>query len=108
MHWNPYGTGVDIEVLFVADCPHVERAIDRVHEALATAGVAGSVHTRRIDTAEDATRSGMRGSPSILINGRDPFAGADGDGSVSCRLYRSAEGVDGAPSVDALVEALTS
>jgi hypothetical protein len=108
VHWNLYGSSVDIEVLFVADCPHVERAVERAHEALTAAGVAGAVRTRRIDSTEDAAASRMRGSPTILIDGRDHFVGPAGDGSLSCRLYRSAEGFDGAPTVEAIVEAITA
>lgn len=45
----------------------------------------------------------MTGSPTVLINGADPFAVAGAAPSVSCRLYRDADArTDGAPSVEAL------
>ncbi|WP_324618442.1 organomercurial lyase [Streptomyces sp. XY413] len=45
----------------------------------------------------------MTGSPTLLLDGIDPFAVAGAPASVSCRLYRDA---DGAPSIRALRQAL--
>ena len=95
-----------IEVLVVADCPHRAIALERVHEALR--------HTDRSDVAvierevADVHEAGMRGSPTILFDGRDPFASDQTEPSLSCRLYLSADRVEGAPSVAALVEILAS
>jgi hypothetical protein len=50
----------------------------------------------------------MIGSPTILVDGADLFAVEPAEPSVSCRLYPSKEGVDGVPTVDALIDALTS
>jgi hypothetical protein len=45
----------------------------------------------------------MHGSPTLLIDGRDPFAQPGAQASVSCRLYRGADGrASGAPSVTEL------
>jgi hypothetical protein len=45
----------------------------------------------------------MHRSPTLLIDGVDPFAAPGRPPSRSCRLYRDAEGhADGAPPVDAL------
>ena len=50
----------------------------------------------------------LRQSPTLLIDGADPFAGPDTRASMSCRLYRDAAGriAGGAPSVEALRQAL--
>jgi hypothetical protein len=63
---------------------------------------------RRVIVDEaDAARFGMHGSPTLLIDGVDPFAELGAPTSVSCRIYRSAEGrMEGAPSVAVLHEAL--
>src|SRR4051794_14140426 len=48
-------------------------------------------------------RRGMTGSPTLLIDGTDPFARPGSEPSLSCRLYPSENGrVEGAPSVDDL------
>ena len=57
------------------------------------------------DQAE-ATGLGMAGSPTILVNGRDPFA-QGAEPSLSCRLYCGGDGPpDGAPSVEDLIKVL--
>jgi hypothetical protein len=65
------------------------------------------VERRVAGTAAQAEEYGMRGSPTVLIDGRDPFAGPGDGASLSCRLYRDEQGrVQGAPSTGQLRAAL--
>ncbi|MEU3552403.1 hypothetical protein [Streptomyces longwoodensis] len=57
------------------------------------------------DQAE-AERSGFTGSPTILMNGRDPFAEPGAVPSLACRIYRTPTGPAGAPGLDQLRQAL--
>ena len=51
----------------------------------------------------------MRGSPTLLIDGTDPFGGPGQPPSLSCRLYGDEAGrPGGAPSVRALRQALAA
>lgn len=94
-------------MLTVPGCPHRAEAIARVHDAVTAAGRGGVVMTERvIATVEEAAAAGMRGSPTVLVDGHVPFASGSEGPSVSCRLYRSAAGVEGAPAIDTLVDAL--
>lgn len=98
---------VNVDVLYVPECPNVELARQRLTEAAARASVQLVVRERVVADADGAAELGMRGSPTILVEGRD-VAGASGlEPSVSCRLYPAASGIEGAPSVDELVAALT-
>jgi hypothetical protein len=66
-----------------------------------------SVRHQVIAGEDEAARRGMHGSPTILVDGTDPFAGPGQLASVSCRLYRDHDGhVDGAPSVSQLRQAI--
>ncbi|SNT59553.1 Alkylmercury lyase [Actinacidiphila glaucinigra] len=57
----------------------------------------------------EAARWGMTGSPTVLLDGIDPFAVAGAAPSVSCRLYLGEDGTrDGAPSVASLREVLAA
>lgn len=94
-----------IDLLHVADCPNLVVARERIDLALDRSGLATVVHEVLIDSPEAAERAGMSGSPTILVDGVDPFGGAEP--SLACRLYRSGDVVEGAPPVDALVEALS-
>ncbi|MEV6120207.1 hypothetical protein AB0M23_06725 [Streptomyces sp. NPDC052077] len=53
-----------------------------------------------------AERSAFAGSPTILIDGRDPFAEPGTTPSLSCRIYRTPQGPAGAPGPDQLRRAL--
>jgi hypothetical protein len=96
--WNPYRTGVEIDLLYVPDCPHRIKARHTVEQALAGAGRTAVVRERCVGSVEEAERLGMRGSPTILIDGRDAFAGGDGFAAWSCRLS--------VPTVNELTETL--
>ena len=57
-------------------------------------------------SAEEAEAVGFRGSPTVLVNGRDPFAESDVPGGLSCRVFGTEAGPAGAPTVEQLVEVL--
>lgn len=98
---------VRIDVLQVTDCPHLAPTVVRLREALDDTGLSASITEQLIDNEVDARRLGMRGSPTVLIDGEDPFGSSAEVGSVSCRLYVVGDGLDGAPSVAQLIGALT-
>ncbi|WP_053207495.1 hypothetical protein [Jiangella muralis] len=96
---------IRFEVLHVPDCPNLAPMLDRLHEV-----TAAPVRTREITTDADAAAFGMAGSPTLLINGVDPFrAPGDCGCAVACRLYRDHEGrVVPAPSVGQLRRAIAT
>lgn len=98
---------MEIQILHVPDCPNLALARARLEKALEHCGTAPSLQEMAVNTADEAGRVGMRGSPTILVDGRDPFDTSDGT-SLSCRLYATPAGIDGAPSVDQLVAVLSS
>ena len=94
-----------ITVLTVADCPNARPALERVTAALD--GRQAQVELVEVVDERDAVRLGMSGSPTILIDGTDPFAPPVAAPSLSCRLYRDAAGtVSGVPDESALRRAL--
>jgi hypothetical protein len=64
------------------------------------------VEHREVTTAEQAEATGFRGSPTVLVNGRDPFADAAIPTSLSCRVYQTEAGLVGAPTVEQLLAVL--
>jgi hypothetical protein len=100
---------MDIEVLTVPDCPHRAEAMARLRVALSATSTEGAVVSERVIATEaQAAAAGMNGSPTILVDGVDLFGVEVAEPSVSCRLYPSQAGIEGAPTVDALIEALTN
>jgi hypothetical protein len=99
---------MQVEVLTVPDCPNGPVARQRLAEALAGRDDV-TVEPRVIRTPAEAARYGMHGSPTILIDGHDPFAAPGTPASLSCRLYRDADGrAQGAPSAEQLREVLVA
>ncbi|MBD0670123.1 alkylmercury lyase family protein [Streptomyces sp. CBMA156] len=94
-----------ITVLTVADCPNARPALE-----LATAALDGrEAEVELVEVADEAeaTRLGMCGSPTILIDGTDPFPPPGAAPSLSCRLYWRADGtMSGLPEETALRLAL--
>lgn len=70
------------------------------------ARVSAMVTTTVIDTDEQALARGFTGSPTFLINGRDPFAEPGAAIAVACRSYRTPVGLAGVPPFAELREAL--
>jgi hypothetical protein len=96
---------LSLEVLHVPDCPNLAPLLERLHQVTDLA-----VATREISTNQEAAATGMAGSPTLLINGTDPF-GAPGqcDCGLSCRLYRDQGGrIVPAPSVKQLRHAIAA
>jgi hypothetical protein len=97
---------MQIDLLYVPDCPNREAARNLVERALAGTQRVATVREREVDSPEDARQLGMRGSPTILIDGADPFADPSQPGGLACRLYHNEAGVGGVPTLRQLVEAL--
>lgn len=95
-----------VEILHVRDCPNVVLVRERLEQALDVAGAVATIRESVVVTAEDAARLGMRGSPTILVDGVDPFADLGTPPSLSCRLFDDAGSIAGAPAVGELVAAL--
>ncbi len=101
--------GVDITLLYFDGCPNWRDADEHLKWALAAAGEGDVVMRRQVvDTVEEAERVGFLGSPTVLIDGRDPFAAPGVAPGLSCRVYRTETGVAGSPTVAQLRDAITA
>ncbi|WP_411152441.1 DsbA family protein [Streptomyces sp. A30] len=112
--FGAYGAAVrddgdmEIEVLLVDNCAHEKAAVAVLRRALDDAGLKKAAFTTRViaDQAE-AERAGFTGSPTFLIDGRDPFADPDRPPGLACRMYRTADGgLAGVPDAAELRHAL--
>ena len=95
-----------VTLLYFPGCPNWRTADANLRAALEEAGTDVAVHRRVVDTVEEAERQGFLGSPTVLIDGRDPFAEPGAIPGLSCRVYRTDAGVAGAPTVAQLRAAL--
>ena len=95
-----------VELLWFSGCPNWEETDARLRQAVPLAGVDADVLLVEVATDEDAQRLRFRGSPTVLVDGRDPFATDSAPVGLSCRVFRTPEGLRGAPTIDQLVEVL--
>ena len=105
--WVHY-RGMDVEVRYVQDCPNLSTTRERLRKALDAVGRDDvEVRLRLVGSAQDAIELGFVGSPTVVVDGSDPLAAPDAAVGMSCRLYRTATGLSGAPTVEQLTAALT-
>ena len=97
---------MDIRLQYFDDCPNWRIAEARLSAALTRLEDPTGVVLEKVDTPEAAERARFRGSPTILIDGNDPFADPDAPIGLSCRIYRSSHGIEPAPTVDQLTSVL--
>lgn len=99
--------GVDLELLVTPGCPHQEPAATLLRTALDDVGLTtAQFATTVITTAEEATRLGFIGSPTIRVNGRDLFAVPGVQPALACRIYSGPTGPTGTPPLRDLRQAL--
>ena len=97
---------MQLTILAVPGCPNAPVLGDRLAAVLDGRGGVWVSHQVISDEGE-AARWDMHGSPTLLIDGADPFAEPGQPPSLSCRLYRNENGqLSGAPSVGQLRQAI--
>jgi hypothetical protein len=94
----------DVVLVHLDDCPHWRTADSRVKEAMYRAGLDPASLRHRSVASENAPAD-HPGSPTILVDGRDPFPTAVAAGPT-CRRFATETGPDGAPTVAQLVNVL--
>jgi hypothetical protein len=98
---------LDVELLLVPDCPHASAAQALLRSALdATGLVTTPIRISVIDSEGEAADRGFLGSPTIRINGIDPFAEPGRPIGMACRIYPGPAGASGLPAAAELRKAL--
>ncbi len=94
---------MNVTLLYFDGCPNWQAADERLQILADEFGV--TIGHRRV-TPDEVERIGFRGSPTILLDGHDPFAGGDEPFGLSCRIYQTPDGRKGVPTLEQLREAL--
>ena len=88
-------------------CPNWLQTEALLHEALTIAGRDDvRVERQRVETVSAAVREGFIGSPTVLIDGIDPFAVPGAQPGLACRVYSTPGGLSGSPTLDQLLQVL--
>ncbi len=100
-------TSMKVELLVVTDCPNEKPAGVLLRSALDDIGLSHlEFATTVIDTPQAAYERNFVGSPTILINGTDPFLDPNQAPALACRVYNTTEGLAGIPDLRDLRRAL--
>ena len=97
---------VRVELLYFAGCPNWEVAASDLAALQAEMGFA--LEFSEMDSQETAVARNFRGSPTVLVNGVDPFEDPAGEVGLSCRIYDTPAGRAGSPARDHLRAAVAS
>ena len=96
-----------IEFFYLDGCPNSASAEQRLQTALRRVGRGDVVVDRiQVEGPEHAERLGFIGSPTIRLDGRDPFTTGTEKVGFACRVYTTPEGLSGSPTVAQLMEVL--
>jgi hypothetical protein len=98
---------MDVRLLVIENCPHAGTAAALLRRALDDVGLSRvPFRTETVTNQEVAADLHFLGSPTVLINGKDPFDEPGRQPALACRVYRSAQGLLGLPELDSLRKAL--
>ncbi len=96
-----------IALLYSDGCPTYRTAQKDLLRVLAEEGIEAEVELVAVNTDEEARRLGFPGSPTMRVDGRDPFP-ARGEEGLGCRHYATPEGIKGSPTAGMIRAALVS
>ncbi|MDA8262842.1 MAG: thioredoxin family protein [Actinomycetota bacterium] len=97
---------MNVNVLHVDGCPSLDPLLKALNALIGDRDDV-AVSTTLVSSNQEAARLGFHGSPTILIDGHDPFPWPNGRIGLSCRVYMDASGkMAGAPSREMLAAAL--
>ena len=96
------------ELLYLDECPNWRSTEALINKALRLVNRSDvSVVRRRVETDEQAVQLGFVGSPTVLVDGRDPFSTGGESVGLACRVFSDSEGLKVVPSLEQLVEVLS-
>ena len=96
---------MEVTLQYFDCCPNWETT-DRHLATLASEGMEATIAYELIQSYDMAVERGFGGSPTVLIDGVDPFASHNHGVGLTCRLYQTESGLAGSPTLAQLREAI--
>lgn len=95
-----------ITLQYFDGCPNWKTTDAHLTTLISDRGLDNTLDYQLIDTPEAAVEHQFRGSPTVLIDGVDPFAEDDTPVGLACRIYATDHGPAGSPTLHQLEEAI--
>jgi hypothetical protein len=97
---------MDITLQYFDDCPNWKITDRHLNTLIDEHSPDARVCYQPIDKPEAAAEHCFRGSPTVLIDGIDPFAEPNTPVGLSCRVYITENGPAGSPTFHQLEQAI--
>lgn len=94
-----------IVLQYFSGCPNWQTTKQHL-ETLISEGLAATLEYERIDSHAQVVEKGFAGSPTVLVDGIDPFADRASTVGLTCRIYQTENGPAGTPTLKQLRTAL--
>ena len=88
---------MEVSLLYFDGCPNHHATMTLLEALLEEVGWDGSIQLVNVDSPEKAHDLGFRGSPTVLIDGVDPFLDHEAPVGLSCRIYATGSEYRGTP-----------
>ncbi|NLH08520.1 MAG: hypothetical protein GX484_13060 [Chloroflexi bacterium] len=82
---------VQVDIVYTADCTSWEKTAHLVNQVMTDLGLEGEFIYWLCESEEQAWEWDFVGSPTVLIDGKDPFRSPDDEPGLKLRTYFSAE-----------------
>ena len=99
---------MEITLQYFDGCPNWNTTDAHLRKLISNRQVDVTVEYQLINTVQEAETHQFHGSPTVLINGVDPFAEAEAPIGLACRIYQTEGGLAGSPSIKQLEDAITA
>ena len=96
---------MDVRLQYFDGCPNWQVLDERLKTLADELDV--TVTYEMVETVEAAQERGFRGSPTLLVEARDPFGAQGGEFGLTCRVYATPGGPAGSPTLEQLREVLS-
>jgi len=93
---------MEITLQYFNGCPNWMTIDQHLKAVFDEPALDATVSYQLIDTPDAAAEYGFRGSPTVLIDGVDPFADPDDPVGLACRVYVTEDGLAGSPTLEQL------
>jgi len=97
---------MEIELFYFDGCPAWQNGLQNLKAALKAEGLVARICLVKVKDDAEATRLNFLGSPSFRADGLDLWPEERERYNLSCRVYPTPQGLDGAPTVEMLREKL--
>ncbi|MHB1119632.1 MAG: DF family (seleno)protein [Bellilinea sp.] len=91
-----------IDLLYFEGCPSYKNALAVLETVIASGSLAVTVKLTEVRSESEAEKWRFLGSPSFQIEGKDLWPEERTNYSMSCRIYRTAQGLKGWPTAEML------